>query len=216
MPVASSKPCLLLPGNHDTDGWYDDLNPTFIHRYLSNGQGDRRFFRRVGPLAILGLDPNETFPIGIRGETYAWMMEQINQSEWIDAPWKILAIHQPPYAQGWIGYEGDYFCRQLVNSIRQISGLDVVLAGHNHDYERLTLFQDTTPLHCLILGGAGGHLEGQGEHPTPVMDQLVKRHHIGILQADPLQLAFRILDTSGKAIDEFKLSKKTVDIHQAH
>lgn len=216
MPAASSKPCLLVPGNHDTDGWYDDLDPSFIHRYLSNGQGDRRFFRRVGPLAILGLDPNETFPIGIRGETYAWMLEQINQSEWLDAPWKILAIHQPPYAQGWIGYEGDFFCRQLVHTIRQIGGLDLVLAGHNHDYERLTLFHDSTPLSCLILGGAGGHLEGQGEHPTPVMDQLVKRHHIGILQADPHQLAFRILDTSGAAIDEFRLSKKTASIFKAH
>jgi len=96
---------------------------------------------------------------------------------WLDADlaatdryWRIVFLHHTPYPTGF--HLGDPVCaavEQLVNPIVERHGVQLVLAGHEHAYER------TYPLACgqvvsppapsttyVVTGGGGGALESVG------------------------------------------------------
>ena len=99
---------------------------------------------------------------------------------WLDADlaatslyWRIVFLHHTPYPTGY--HLGDPTCaavQQLVNPIAESHGVQLMLAGHEHAYER------TYPLAAnelagpscpstlyVVTGGGGGNLENVGDSP---------------------------------------------------
>jgi hypothetical protein len=96
---------------------------------------------------------------------------------WMDADlaattkyWKIVFLHHPPYPTG--AHLGDPICvlaQQNVNPVAERHGVQLVLAGHEHGYERsfpLVAGQVPDPSRpsttYLITGGGGASLETVG------------------------------------------------------
>ncbi|MFQ5948135.1 MAG: metallophosphoesterase, partial [Acidimicrobiia bacterium] len=50
------------------------------------------------------------------------------------APWKIVAMHHPPYSAGYHGSDIDI--RRAFSPIFERYHVQLVLAGHDHDYQR--------------------------------------------------------------------------------
>jgi hypothetical protein len=62
----------------------------------------------------------------------------------------------------------------------------------------------------LIVGGAGGGLEPEGENSQfPVMDRLIKKNHFGMIQADSIQLDLEVFGVDGERLDSLILRKTT-------
>ena len=79
------------------------------------------------------------------------------QIAWLDAdlakttlPWKIVYMHRPPYSSGEHG--SDTGLRALLAPILEKHHVQLVLAGHDHDYERMTPQNGT----AFVVTGGGG------------------------------------------------------------
>ncbi|MFO7825342.1 MAG: metallophosphoesterase [Cyclobacterium sp.] len=203
-------PQLLVPGNHDYDGHYDDLVARQLKQYLAQPQTPTYGLHQFGPVAILSLDPNVNFPVSVPAGTRQrdWLEKQLESDTWRSAPWKIIVLHQPPYAQGWSGYQGEWTIRQLLEPYFHRGLVDLVVAGHTHDYERLSLDFSGHPVHFLVVGGAGGGLEPEGEQSDfPRMDRLIKKHHYGILEINSSRMHFTAYDLEGNTMDTLSIEK---------
>jgi hypothetical protein len=79
------------------------------------------------------------------------------QAKWLDGdltatalPWKIVYLHKPPYSSG--EHSSDISLRNALEPVLEKHHVQLVLAGHDHDYERIT------PQHGIqyIVTGGGG------------------------------------------------------------
>ncbi len=205
---AVTTPYYLLPGNHDYDGFYDDLKPSFYQSFTKNNPPNY-FMWQYGNAAFIALDPSENFPIGIppTSQQYQWFKELLQSKIWRQATWRFVLLHQPPHSQGWEGYEGDQVIRDLIEPVLESAQIDFVISGHTHDYERLTKMYGGQQTTFLIVGGAGGSLEPEGLSPEPLMDKVIKQHHIGRFFVNDKTIRFEAVDLNKKMIDFFEQSK---------
>lgn len=205
----------LFPGNHDYDHAYNGKSKTHweaetFRRYLRTaGESNYRSWTN-GPCAFISLDPNENFPVGIPQGTaqWKWLEATIESDAWKQAPWKIILVHQPPFSQGWPGYQGEKTIENLLKPYWEKGLIDLVISGHTHDYERLLLSHRAGKTAFLILGGAGGNLESSNTlESVPNMDKVIRTHHFGKIDADKNRLIFRAIDLEGRVIDSLQLTK---------
>jgi predicted phosphodiesterase len=207
-----SFPQLLIPGNHDYDGFYEDLNPQFFKKYIYGKDAKTFGLQLFGPVGLISLDPNENFPVEIKDASSQadWFHKTMLSEEWKSSPWKIIMLHQPPYSQGWPGYHGEKSIREFLEPYFHAGLIDLVISGHTHDYERLTREFSGNPVTFLIVGGAGGGLEPEGEDSDfPVMDRLIKKNHFGMIQADSVRLELEVFGLKGEKLDSLILRNKT-------
>jgi len=204
-PLTAKTLLYPVPGNHDYDGYYDDL---YAHLYHEQIRDDNYFSWTYGNAFFVALDPNERFPIGIENEQLAWFEEQMQSEAWQKADWHFILLHQPPYSQGWPGYHGDVFIRELVEKYAESAEIDFVLSGHSHDYERLTKPYGEQKVHYLILGGAGGGLEPPENSDFPKMDKIIKQHHYGLFEVEQEQIKLQIIGLEKRVLDEVVFTKK--------
>ncbi len=205
-----SIPIYPVLGNHDYDGYYDNWIPEEYHAHIR----EKNYFSwQAGPAMFIAIDPNETFPIGIKGEQLQWLNEEVQSQKWKDAKWRFILIHQPPYSQGWPGYRGDYFIREWVEANATSANIDFVLSGHTHDYERLQLMYQnnkSAPPHkvnYIILGGGGGSLEPEQNEAFPVMAQIYNQHHFAIFDIKDQQVRMTVINLQGAVIEEVVFDK---------
>ena len=112
-----------LPGKKDYNGYYDHLIPkNYLNHFTTENQPTYTSWS-AGPAIFLALDPNAAFPHGLDTVQYQWAMDKMNSDRWQKATWRFILCHQPPYAQGRPGYQGDGFARSFVEdfSCRAIS-----------------------------------------------------------------------------------------------
>ncbi|MEQ9377299.1 MAG: metallophosphoesterase [Imperialibacter sp.] len=203
-------PFYLVLGNHDYDGYYDDLNPKNFNQYITTPSGKNYFSWQYGNCAFIAIDPNEAFPIGFdSGRQKEWFLNEIETAAWKSATWRFVVLHQPPLSQGWPGYHGDEVVRQLLEAVYESAGIDFVVTGHTHDYERLTRNYGNQQVNFLIVGGAGGGLEPEDDKSEyPVMDRLIRKHHLArmFVQGDAIHL--EVKDPDQNIIDQFDFTKQ--------
>lgn len=99
---------------------------------------------RIGDVLLIGLDSNQVD----NPDQLAWMEATLAGS---DAPWKIVAVHHPPYSAGYQGSAKDV--RNTFSPVFERTGVQLVLSGHEHDYQRTAEINGVT---YLISGGGAG------------------------------------------------------------
>jgi len=207
--LSKETPIYTIPGNHDYDGYYDDLLPKNYYQFTSTSLDNPTYHSfKVGNSFFIALDPNRNFPIGIDDQQTSWLKKQINSKSFKKSKWKFLLIHQPPYAQGWEGYEGELFVRSLMTEHHLDKIVDFVLSGHNHDYERLIHRNADHQIAYVIAGGAGGGMEEKEISTNFVMDKIIKKHHFCRLFISKNQAKLIAYDLEGKEIDNFEVIKR--------
>ncbi|MDP6823663.1 MAG: metallophosphoesterase [Dehalococcoidia bacterium] len=133
--LAAGTSLLPVLGNHDVrDGnregqvaALDMPGPWYEKRF-----GDAHFF---------GLDSTRSTDLQQR----EWFESAISSSE---ASWKIVAMHHPPYSSGRRG--SDALIRKLYVPLFAAHGIQLVLAGHSHDYQRSQVIDGVT----YVVSGA--------------------------------------------------------------
>ena len=143
--------------------WSTTQNP----RYYDLLQGDIHWF-------ALSSDPNETLfdtlsnAYNYTGEITSGVtagqdnLQNSTQGQWLTgaleastSPWKIVMMHNPPFVSSQPGspYDGHYPAAYMQWDYDQL-GVDAVISGHAHAYERLYV-NDCTYIVC----GSGGTFE---------------------------------------------------------
>ncbi len=136
---------------------------------------------------------------------------------WLDAdlaaakqPWRIVFLHHTPYPTGF--HVGDPVCvavQALVTPIVERHGVQLVLAGHEHAYERTYPLSGGQPAApgapstlYVVTGGGGGALESVGTLPVCAL-AVEAFHYLRIDVAETLTISAVGLD--GGTIDRVKL-----------
>jgi hypothetical protein len=208
-PLAPHVPVMLVGGNHDYDGCFEDLHWVYFERYARNQPRPQYFAWTAGNARFVALDPNEHYPTGIPAgsEQHRWLMRELESPEWQRADWHFIFLHQPPFSQGWAEYHGDLPIRALFEPLIEKYKIDFIVVGHTHDYERWTRSYGRQKVHFLIVGGAGGGLEDEPMSAEPVMDKVIRRHHFGLFRIDGRRVIFEVIATDTRILDRLEATR---------
>ncbi len=196
-------------GNHDWDssatGYTDyfdlpSLTPTpgNTERYYDVVKGNVHFF-------MLDSDSRETDGIGTTSTPhtqYDWFTSAIAAST---STWNIVQFHHPLYSSGAHGASG-------LNWDFKALGVDLVITGHEHDYERSNI----NGMPYLVAGNGGAELR---LFDTPIAQSQVRLANMyGFLdvRADANTLGVQFKDVGGNVMDSFMLAASGVALIDRH
>ncbi len=172
-------------GNHDRQ--------TQTHYRHFNMGGERFYSFRRGPVEFFALDSNYLDP-----EQLDWLEGSLRSSS---APWKIAFMHHPMYSSG--GKHGS--SPELIEALEPIFvryGLDVVLAGHEHFYERL---RPQKGIHYFISGAAAKLRRGNIRETSMTARGFDQDHHFVLMEATGEELHFAAVSREGRVVDAGRL-----------
>jgi hypothetical protein len=182
-----------------TLGNHDESNQRFYEQF--NMKGEEFYRLRKGDVAFYSLNSNYMDKRQLK-----WIEEQMSKD---DAAWKIVYMHHPPYSSG--GAHGsDTKLREVVEPIFLKYGVNVVLAGHEHFYERVKPQKGV----YYFISGAGGKLrKGDVKDGSPLTDKAFDEDMSFMLfEAAGDQLHFQVITRTGQTVDSGvipNLRKKT-------
>jgi tartrate-resistant acid phosphatase type 5 len=178
-------------GNHD----WDTLGAQPYLEYFTL-PGNERYYQFVrGPVHFFALDSDSREPDGVGASSpqATWLQEQLADST---SPWKIVYFHQAPYSSGLHG---------PVNWMRWPFaewGVDFVLSGHNHTYERL----HRNGVIYFVNGLGGGSI-----YPFPGVEegsQVRYNEDYGamLVEAADSSIRFQFITRQNEVIDDFEFT----------
>jgi predicted phosphodiesterase len=168
-------------GNHDVERGYGEE----VARRL--GMPARWYERRFGPVQLIALDSTRS---GDRHQAM-WLETTLAGS---DAAFRIVALHHPPYSAGWHGSSRD--ARRAFLPVFQRHGVDLVLAGHEHDYQRSKPIRGTV----YIVSGAATHLRATGRRRFTAAAHA--RHHFLDVWVGGEQVVIQAVGHNGQRFDQ--------------
>jgi predicted phosphodiesterase len=138
-PVLNSGTELLaIVGNHDVKAGYGEAQMAAL------GMPGMWWSEEVNGVLLVGLDSNRP----TNAEQLAWLEATLSASQ---APWKIVALHHPPYSAG---YQGSSIAvREAFSPLFERYGVQLVVSGHDHDYQRSKPQRGVT---YVVTGAAAG------------------------------------------------------------
>jgi 3',5'-cyclic AMP phosphodiesterase CpdA len=113
-----------------------------------------------GPVHFVSLDTETAFLDTARRQAQiAWLQGDLAATT---REWKVVFFHRPPYSTGF-EHGSDLTIRSVFSPIFEQNGVQLVLSGHDHDYERtLPMKTDTDPsarpVTYIVSGGGGAAL----------------------------------------------------------
>lgn len=180
----------LLPvlGNHD----YRSGEQRQIMTAL--GRGNPWYADRVGPVRVLVLDSNR---VSDPAQTQ-WLQARLAQPQ-PPGTWTVAAMHHPPYSAGWHG--SDLRVRRAWSPLFAAAGVRLVLAGHDHDYQR----SDPQAGVTYVVSGAGAKTRKAGRAEFTAVS--TSTLHFLDLLVYPQRLVGRAIDQSGRLVDRFVINR---------
>lgn len=172
-------------GNHDVQGGHGAAQMDAL------GQPGRWWSVRVGDVQLVGLDSNDLD----NAEQLEFLDQALGTS---DARWRIVALHHPPYSAGYQG--SSRRAREVIAPIVTRHGVQLVLSGHDHDYQRSTPIDGVV----YVVSGAGSGSRRTGEDWFTAVSW-AEMHFLDMAVVDD-RLVVRAVDRDGLVFDEFEIA----------
>ena len=179
------------------------------------------------------------YPSGyqVGGTAYNWLQADLAAT---DQEWIIVYLHFPPYSRGERDSDTDFWMkmvRETYNSVFETAGVDLVLTGHSHSYERSKLIDGhygvaSTLAPANIIGDGDGSPLGNGRYNKPagggiansgtvyVVNGVGENAHIGGALDHPIMVnSFQIegsmiIDIEGSVLDAYFVSRQGILLDQ--
>jgi acid phosphatase type 7 len=121
----------------------------------------------------------------------AWLDDDLAASS---APWKIVYMHRPPYSSG--NHGSDLRLRTLLAPVLERHHVQLVLAGHDHDYERMI---PQNGVAYVVTGGGGRGTYPVGDSSFTAFSESVI--HFVIVEVGVDELTLHAIDATGTEFD---------------
>lgn len=169
-------------------GNHDQPNERFYEYFNMNGKEYYRFTK--GNVAFYALNSNY-----MDKKQLEWLESELAKDT---SDWKIAFCHHPPYSSG--GKHGsDKQLREVVEPMFVKYGVNVVLAGHEHFYERI---KPQKGIYYFISGAGGKLREGDVNERSPLTDKFFDTDMsfmlVEIVKGD---MHFQVISRSGETVD---------------
>lgn len=172
---------LAVLGNHDV------MKGNAAGQVAALGMQGRWWARHEGDVLIVGLDstrPDDP-------DQHAWLGRTLASAT---EPWRIVMLHHPPYSAGYQGSDED--ARRAFVPLFERYGVQLVLSGHDHDYQRSEPIKGVT---YVVTGGAAGTRRTGDAAFTAVS---FSWHHFVELAVFPDRLVLRAVNQDLRIADD--------------
>ncbi|MFC1474466.1 metallophosphoesterase [bacterium] len=191
-PFAKDVPYYPILGNHEHD------DPLY-YKYFSlprNGKDESYYAFAWSNVFIIAMDSSS--PQFLLADQKNWLKKALKRAEGYD--FKVLFFHHPFYSSS--KRDPNLHFRKVYEPIFKKYGVDLVLAGHDHFYERSKSKDGIT---YVITGGGGAGLYGF-ERNTPESIVRKRAYHFMVFDVIDRKMTVRVIDIDGNTIDGFTLT----------
>jgi 3',5'-cyclic AMP phosphodiesterase CpdA len=179
-------------GNHD--------DPDLERNYKSyNMGGDRYYTFRKRDVQFFALDSNYMDP-----KQLDWLESQLKSS---DAKWKIAFFHHPLFTSAKF-HGSDIDLRKQLMPILEKYGVNVVMSGHEHVYERI---KPQSGIYFFVIGNSGELRFHNIRHPSDidVVGFDTDRTFL-LVEITGDKLDFEAVSATGEVIDSGELDRQKI------
>lgn len=182
--ILRNIPMFPAAGNHD----YETLRGAPFRSVfaLPGDSGEKWYAFDWGSVHFVALDTESDYQI---------------QAAWLDRdlagtalPWRIVYLHKPPYSSGTHG--SDLALRAALAPILERHHVQLVLAGHDHDYERIV---PQNGVAYVVTGGGGVGTRSVGASSFTAFSEDVIHFVYGEATAD--ETVLHAIDATGAEFD---------------
>jgi tartrate-resistant acid phosphatase type 5 len=179
-------------GNHD----YRTDNATPYLNYFALPGNERYYHIRQGPVHFFAVNSNSEEPDGNSSSSRqaSWLKSALAAST---APWKVVFFHHPPYSSGQHGNS------VVMQWPFKLWGAHIVLAGHDHTYERLIV--NGLPYIVNGLGGKSRYSFGTAKSGSVV--RYNSDYGAQLVDATDQSMSLKFYARSGALIDSYTMTK---------
>jgi len=131
-----------------------------------------------------------------QSEQYTWLEEALAANT---QPWLFVYFHIPPYTSSREKPDLEHDVREALTPLFEQYGVDVVFAGHHHNYER----NKVNGVTYIVTGGGGAPL-GVMEEREPTRAAFAVAYHVVLLEIDGHHLEATVFSNKGRVLDEFE------------
>lgn len=191
-PLLVSTPIVPAIGNHDM-GRRRYFRHYFMHRRWTR---NRRYFAHDwGNLRVLVIDGGIECRDGCEQYAYA---ERVLAEGAEQGKLMVMMLHYPPYSSGKHG--SNKAVQKSISELAQRHGVELVLAGHDHNYERTKKIGGVT---FIVSGSAGAPI--RPVRPQWFTAEARTEPHYVLVDVEPNRLVVRAINLKGDAFDSVVL-----------
>ena len=200
-------PLVSTLGDHEGSG---DDGELFRHFLRTDQTTEKQWFSfNYGNAHFISLDYRHPDS----DEMIRWFKEDIESA---DAKWNFVFMHRPCYNLG--GHRSAWGRDQWPELFRQY-GVDIVFAGHSHQYERFYPIRperqpDSHPVTYITTGGAGAGLYDVTQNPFLAVAESVNHYVVFEISGDTLRA--KAIRNDNSLLDEFSMIKSQNEYDDAY
>ena len=180
-------------------GNHDESNQRFYEHFNMDGEEYHRFER--GGVAFYCLNSNY-----MDGRQLRWLENKLKGDT---SDWKVAFFHHPPYSSG--GKHGsEVKLREVVEPLFVRYGVNIVLAGHEHFYERIKPQKGV----YYFISGAGGKLrKGDVKKGSPLTAAAYDRDmSFMLVEMAKDAMHFQVVSRTGETVDSGALPHQRIKV----
>ncbi|MGH7151067.1 MAG: metallophosphoesterase, partial [Planctomycetota bacterium] len=214
-PLLPGRPFYLALGNHDydTDCAEPYLDAFCLPESAPGGERYYSFDRGNVHFACVDSETVDDLPSGCSPDPafdaqLAWLDADLADTT---ALWKVVFLHRSPYSYS--NHGNDSTIQDLLVPIFEARGVDLVLTGHDHCYQRFPPMLGGVPalggVRYFVAGTGGANLYGISPGPLLEMGVVSRGALVGDVCGNELRLRFYGSEPGnyGQVLDEILLSK---------
>lgn len=218
--MLQTTPLIFVPGNHDHDkrrtpnsnrytDMYHGINTT---NQMESGNYHRFYHSvAVGSARVIVLDAECPST-----EQTEFLRRELQSEAFRRARFRIVAVHIAPFIEYWDPdawnndgqrHWGEHVRKEYDPLFRKYN-VDLVISGHQHNYQRSTVARDKdSSITYAIVGGAGGTLDLERVEDYHMYNVTYLDHHFVTLDIDHQRLIWKAWSPENKLIDQFYIFK---------
>src|SRR5215207_8486345 len=171
-----------------TLGNHDESNQRFYEHFNMNKEEYYNF--KKGPVSFYSLNSNY-----MDKRQLTWLEEKLKGDT---ADWKVAFFHHPPYSSG--GKHGsEVGLREVIEPLFVKYGVNVVLAGHEHFYERV---KPQKGVYYFITGAGGKLRKGDVKKGSPLTAKAYDADmSFMLVEMTKDEMHFQVISRTGETVD---------------
>ncbi len=185
-------PFFPAAGNHD---YHTMQGAPFREVFnLPGDSGERWYSYDWGRVHFVALDTESDYTKQVE-----WLERDLAANQ---LPWKVIYMHRPPYSSG--AHGSDTTLRSKLAPVLKKYGVQLVLSGHDHDYERMKPQNGTA---YVVTGGGGVGTKDVGMSSFTAFSEDVI--HFVYVEVGVDELTLHAIDATGREFDSMVVPRVT-------
>jgi predicted phosphodiesterase len=177
-------------------GNHDDPNQRSYKLFNMNGERYYSFKAPRGSVRFFALDSNY-----VDKAQLAWLEKELSAS---DSDWKIAYFHHPLYSSG-ERHGSDEALRAQIEPLFLKFGVDLVLTGHEHFYERL---KPQNGIHYIVAGSSAKLRRGNIGRSNMTEKGFDQGYTFMLVEIVGNELHLQTIDDQGKTVDSATIPRR--------